>query len=138
MEELSIHDNIVTGYTVSCEKREIIMHTVFREIEPNEFTDVILKGVEAYQIAGDNMATILFDFEECPIEQLLKDFQNEFENGVRYSWPGPWNTSPQACLEHFVKKGCKGWTINSSYGMYGFVIADSIELRPIKTGQPST
>ena len=129
MTEISIHDNIVTGYTVSCEKREIVLHTEFRHREPNEKTDVIFRGVEAYHIIRDNMRSILFDVHECPIDQILMDFTFEFEDGVRYAWPGPWNESPKVCREYFEKHECKAWMISSSYGMGGFVIAKSIELK---------
>lgn len=129
MTEISIHDNIVTGYTVSCETREIVLHTEFRDQEPNEKTDVIFRGVEAYHIMGDNMQSVLFDVYECTIDQILLDFNSEFEEGVKYAWPGPWNESPKACREYFEKHECKAWMISSSYGMAGFVMAKSMELK---------
>jgi len=135
MKQISVHDNIVTGYAVSCEAREIVLHTEFRDQEPNEKTDVIFRGVEAYHIIGDNMTSILNDVIECTIDRILEDFSSEFDDGVKYAWPGPWNESPNACREYFEKQGCKGWMIYSSYGMGGFVIAKSMELKMLETGQ---
>ncbi len=129
MKEISIHDNIITAYTVSCEAREIVLHTEFRNQEPNEKTDIIFRGVEAYYIIGDNMESVLADVNECSIDRILAEFSSEFEDGVKYAWPGPWNESPKACLEYLEKHGCKVWAIDSSYGMAGFVIAKSMELK---------
>ncbi len=131
MEEISIHDNFVTGYTVLCSKREITLHTEFRSGEQNERTDVCFHGVEAYLIIRDNMGTILFDIEESTLEQITRDYLSEFEKGMKWGWPGPWNNSVQACLDHFRKEGCKGWPIDSSYGMAGFVIAKNMELKSL-------
>lgn len=129
MKEISIHDNIVTAYTVSCETREIVLHTEFRDQEPNEKTDVTFRGVEAYHIIGDNMESVLTDVNECSIDRILVEFSSEFEDGVKYAWPGPWNESRKACREYLEKHECKAWIIYSSYGMGGFVIAKSMELK---------
>jgi hypothetical protein len=127
--EISIHDNIVIGYEVSCEKREIILHTAFRDRGLDESTDILFCGVEAYYIVGDNMQSILFSIEECAIDKILKDFSSEFETGVKYSWPGIWNESVIACKEHFSREKCKGWLISSSFGMSGFIIAKGMEIK---------
>ncbi len=129
MPKISIHDNVVTGYTVLCDKRELVLHTEFREKEPKEVTDVVFRGVEAYHISGDNMESILFDVAQCEIEEILQAFCSEFEEGREYIWPGLWNESPEACREYLEKQGCRGWKISPSYGMGGFVIAKSMELR---------
>ena len=75
------------------------------------------------------MKSVLLDVYECTIDQILLDFNSEFEDGVRYAWPGPWNDSPKTCHEYFEKRECKAWRISSSYGMGGFVIAKTMELK---------
>jgi hypothetical protein len=129
MAKISVHDNIITGYMVSCDKRELVIHTEFRDREPNEKTDIIFYGVEAYYLVRDNMQSILFDVAEYPIEQVLIDYSSEFESGRKYCWPGSWNESNESCQNYFTKQQCKGWKINSSYGMEGFVIAKNIEFK---------
>ena len=129
MTEISVHDNMVTGYAVSCDRREIVIHTIYRDREPNEKTDIVFHGVEAFHLVGDNMQTILFDVDESPIEQILKDFASEFKAGVNYAWPGLWNKSPESCMKHCVERKCKGWIVTSSFGMGGFIIARSMELK---------
>ncbi len=134
MTDISIHDNFVTGYAVSCEQRTIVLHTHtdHRSQLPIEHVDVIFRDVEAYHIFRDNMATILFDVSECDIDQILIDFSAEFEAGVKYVWPGPWNESPAACRKHLQEGECRAWTIFGSYGMTGFVIAKDMELKRVR------
>jgi hypothetical protein len=132
--EISVHDNVVKGYSVLCEERKIVIHTAFREREPHEQTDVIFRDVEAYYIANDNLKTILFDITECPFSELLAEYASEFETGVKYCWPGAWNKSPEACSEFLTKNGSRGWTIDSSIGMTGFIIARSMEMRSVESG----
>lgn len=129
MKDISIHDNIVTGYEVCCATRALVIHTAYQDANPIETTDVVFRGVEAYHLVGDNMQTILFDVGECPIEDILKAFASDYESGVKYGWPGVWNKSPESCLQHFTDTKCKGWMIASSFGMGGFVIARSMELQ---------
>jgi hypothetical protein len=135
MKMISLHDNIVTGYAVSCEEREVILHTEYPHKEPKERTDVIFCGVEAYHIVGDNMQSVLFDIADCNLEEILETYSSEFQVGVRYAWPGPWNESMEASKEYLMKTECKGWMISSSYGMAGFVIGKTRELRVLKNGQ---
>jgi len=128
MKNISIHDNFVTGYTVSCEKEKISIHTEFRDQgEPFEKTEIKFSEVLAYQFTGDNLNTILFGIEEIPIEDLLKKYHSEFQNGTKYAWPGSWNESPEKCLEYLKNKNAKVWEISSSHGMGGFIVGKGIE-----------
>jgi hypothetical protein len=131
---ISIHDNSVVGWSVSCAERKIVPHTEYCDAKLREITDVVFRGVEAYHIFGDNLSTILFDIEDYPIERILTDFSSEFESGVKYCWPGFWNTSVDACLDYFVEHKLRGWRISSSIGLTGFVIADEMELMPRPSG----
>ena len=104
MNEPSIHDNIVTGYTVSCTGRSLTIYTAFREVQPNERTDIVFRDVETYHFLREDMSTILFEVPECPIEQILEEFSLEFESGREFAWPGFWNKSPEACIKHYSEQ----------------------------------
>jgi hypothetical protein len=45
---VSIHDNRVYGYTVDCENQLVVLHTVSRDSNPSQLTDVIFRGVFAH------------------------------------------------------------------------------------------
>jgi hypothetical protein len=131
MTDISIHDNIVTGYSVSCEKHRIVLHTEFRDRDPIERTDIVFYDVEAYCLFRDNMSNILNAVTELDLSEILEKYSAEFESGAKYAWPGFWNKSPQSCLEYLRNRQCKGWEILSSIGMEGFVIAKKMTLNII-------
>jgi len=126
----SIHDNRVVSYEVDGEHRRIVLHTRFEDREPIECTDVIFEGVLAYHFANDNFGNILFGVEEIPVPQLVARNRRLFEEGSRFAWPGPWNESPEASIEHFQSHQVKAFEVSSSYGLAGWVVAASYQLEP--------
>jgi len=125
----SVHDNRVTGYTVDCDGRTIVLHTVYEDAEPFEWTDIMFTGVLAYLFRDDVLgANILLDVDEVPLAELVASHKATFDAGRGYSWPGRWNTSTEAVLAHFDSSGGRAWEISGSYGLDGWVVADSMEL----------
>jgi hypothetical protein len=123
-----IHDNDVVSYEVNGANRRIVLHTLYDVPERREFTDVIFDGVFAYYFEHDNFGNTLFGVEEVFVTQLVVDNRSLFEEGVKYAWPGPWNESPEASIDHFESNGAKGFEISSSYGLAGWAIAMSCRL----------
>ena len=136
MQEPSIHDNRVVSYKVDGERRQIVMHTRFEDREPIEHTDLVFEGVLAYHFENDNFGNILFGVEEIPVSQLVASNRSLFEEGVKYAWPGPWNTSAEVSVQHFEFEGAKAFEISSSYGLVGWVVAKSyrIEVDSVRAG----
>jgi hypothetical protein len=130
VQELSIHDNRVVSYEVDGERRRIVLHTRFEDRDPVECTDLVFEGVLAYYFENDNFGNILFGVEEIPVSQLVAHNRRLFEAGSKYAWPGPWNESPEASIQHFESTGAKAFEISSSYGLDGWVVADSYCLKP--------
>jgi hypothetical protein len=128
MPERSIHDNKVISYEVDGEGRRIVLHTRIKLSNCLESTDMIFEGVLAYHFENDNFGNILFGVEELPIALLVADYRSLFEEGSKYAWPGSWNSSTEACIAHFQSKGGKAFEISSSYGLAGWVIAESYRL----------
>ena len=58
------------------------------------------------------MESVLNDVIECTIDRILEEFSSEFEDGVKYAWPGSWKESPIACREYLEKHGCTGKGMN--------------------------
>jgi len=133
--ESSIHDNFLVSYEVLCEKREIRLRTEFRDRSPVEYTDVIFRGVEAYHLHGDNFQNIVFDITETSVEDILTEDSERFEEGRNYGWPGMWNDSETAMRAYLLERGVRGFSISSSFGMSGWIIAESME-RISKNGPP--
>ncbi|MHC4131868.1 MAG: hypothetical protein ACYSSP_00625 [Planctomycetota bacterium] len=132
MEKVSIHDNLVIGYNVLCDEQKIVLHTEYTHGNKHEKTNVVFSRVEAYFFYRDNMKSILFDIQECDVEQVLTCFVDEFDAGIKYCWPGSWNESFEASREYLKQQQSRTWIIKSSYGMGGFVVAANMELEKVK------
>jgi hypothetical protein len=127
----SIHDNYIVGYEVDCERQVIRLRTEFRDVpvgEAFEKTDLVFQDVEAYHFIGDNFATIIFDVAEIAAEELLRDEVELFRSGREFCWPGPWNTSDVEALAHFRSRGVHAYVLHSSYGMGGWILAQSMTM----------
>ena len=131
MEEISVHDNFVESYSVDAGKREIILHTVYRDGGANETTDIIFSDVAAYRFTGDNFQTILFDVTETTIEEVLKMNQSIFEAEKNYAWPIHYESETDL-LEKMSSQDMRAFLIHSSYGMGGWVWAKSMSKETIK------
>ncbi|HTO70379.1 MAG TPA: hypothetical protein VMR31_11010 [Myxococcota bacterium] len=132
MPERSIHDSRVISYEVDGERRRIVLHTRFDERVPVEHTDVIFEGVLAYHFENDNFGNILFSIEEVPVAQLVAGCRSLFEEGSKFAWPGPWNESPESSLDHIRSCGGKAFELSSSYGLDGWVIAESYRVEAVR------
>jgi hypothetical protein len=120
----SIHDNIVDSFTVDCANRRIILHTAFRDREPNEFTDIEFDGVLAHHFEHVLPNNILFDIEEVELTSLVQDNAAVFKNSCRYGWPPvKYDGNLDALVLALTAAKVKAFAINSSYGLTGWVLA---------------
>jgi hypothetical protein len=123
----SVHDNLLLSYTVEHEPRRITFRTVYQDIEPNEYTDVLFSGVIAYHFEGDTFGTILFDITETELSRLYADYEELFRRQKNYGWPLLGYGSPDELIDRFQREGVKAFTIHSSCGMEGFVHATEMK-----------
>ena len=132
-DDISIHDNQLISYEVFCERREIHLHTEFRDRgEPFEFTDVIFTGVVAYDFWHDSdIATIILDIAEVAPTDIYAEHAEQFRDGIRYGWPGEWAESTEAAATHFQRHTIRGFELSSSCGMTGWVLAINMQKRLI-------
>jgi hypothetical protein len=96
-----------------------VLRTRYEDRKPVEHTDVVFDGVLAYHFKGDNFVSILFDVKEVSIEELVRVNRDVFVRGINYAWPGPWNYSPESCLQHLNSNRGKAFEKSSSYGFGG-------------------
>jgi hypothetical protein len=115
---------------VLCEKREIRLHTEFRDVAlgaPFEYTDVVFRGVFAYHFQQDTLTNIIFDIEEVDIASILEESQALLAAGRPYGWPRIEGSPPPALEAYLSANDVRGFTIASSYGLDGWVLAQSME-----------
>jgi hypothetical protein len=104
-----IHDNNVYSYCVDCENGTLVLHTVFDE--PNrgiEYVDVCFEGVVAHQFDHVLEGNILFGIEVVDI------------GGVPGIGP---------VREVVECAGSQVFEIGSSYGLSGWVAANSVRIQ---------
>jgi hypothetical protein len=128
--EISIHDNRLLSYTVDGEKRSIVLHTVYADRKPHEYTDVVFSGVVAYHFEGDNFETILFDITEQPLSKVYEDDEGLFLRRKNYCWPVVDYNTADELLQKLGDQNIRAFVLTSSYGMDGFVLAQEMHVLP--------
>ncbi len=113
-----------------CEQREIRLHTEYRDVAldaPFEYTDVVFRGVFAYHFQQDTPTNIIFGIEEVAVTDILEKSQGLLDAGRPYGWPHI-EGSPKPNLEVYLSASdVRGFEISSSYGLDGWVLAQSME-----------
>ncbi len=127
---LSVHDNVLVSYEVRCEARVITLRTKYRTAnKPTEFTDVIFEGVQGYRFENDAFENIIFGVETVSVEDLLTEFGAEISESYRMAGsPGSWAANLGAAAEYLRERGIKGFTLSSSYGLSGWVLAKEMSI----------
>jgi hypothetical protein len=125
---ISIHDNNIYGYTVNCGGQQIVLYTEFSGQAGMEYTDVVFDGVVAHHFERVLKGNILFDIEEVEPEAIVKQWAELFALQKSYGWPGIDYTEPEQLIGILKQRGVKGFDIGSSYGMSGWVLAETMEL----------
>ena len=128
--EPSVHDNQIIAYSVLAKEKRIVIQTEFSGRVPYELTDIIFEDVLAYHFENDLFGTIIFDVQEIDLPALLKEHATMFEAGWRYGWPRGWEKDKEE-IEAFVRRlKMRAFELSSSYGMTGWVIANSMMKMP--------
>jgi hypothetical protein len=126
--EPSVHDNIVYAYSVDCEGRRLVLHTAFRDREPQEFTDVIFRDVVAHRFEHVLPGNILFDVEEADVATVVRENEALLADSWRYGWPPlEYRGNLEALVDALKSSAVRAYTIGSSYGLSGWVFAGSCE-----------
>jgi hypothetical protein len=123
-----VHDNHLYAYVVDCENQRIVLHTVFRDREPHEFTDVVFHGVCAHHFEQALPGNILFDVEEIDVDVLVRENASLFEASWRYAWPPIEYRGDLATLTAALRgASIRAYSVSSSLGLSGWVLARTCE-----------
>ncbi len=131
--EISIHDNFLLGYEVNATERKIVLRTEFRDAGGSKKIDVIFSDVIAYNFINDSFGTLLYAIAETDSNQLVIENWKLFEDGWKaFGWPGDWVASPEKASAYLSQNSIRGFNIESSIGMSGWVLAKSMMKKFIK------
>ena len=126
--EPSVHDNHVYSYKVDCEHKTLILHTVFRDKEAPEFTDIVFNNVLAHHFEHALPGNILFDVEEIDPALIIRDHAAVIEKSRQHGWPPvECNGDLDVLIATMKERRVLGYSIDSSFGLSGWVLAGSCE-----------
>ena len=126
--EASVHDNFVYAYSVDCEGRRLTLHTAYRDREPHEFTDVVFRDVVAHHLERVLPGNILFDVEEADVAAVVRDNEHMLAESWRYGWPPvEYRGDPGELVKALKASSVRAYTVSSSYGLSGWVLAGACE-----------
>jgi hypothetical protein len=128
---LSVHDNFVYAYFVDCEGQRLILHTMFRDREPYEYTDVIFRGLIAHYFEHVLPGNILNAVEEVESATIVDQYATVFAESWRWAWPFfEYRGDVVSLKERLREQAIRGFLVMSSYGLDGWVLAESCERVP--------
>ncbi|BCX48686.1 conserved hypothetical protein [Haloferula helveola] len=127
----SIHDNHLVAYEVDSQARRIILRTEYAYgEEPFESTEVIFGGVLDHHFRNPRMPAIIFDVIEIDPRVIIERDKCLIDSGHKIGgWPSFWRDTVDAMVDAIASAGCKMFEISSSYGLDGWVAAESCEFR---------
>ena len=136
---ISVHDNFVYAQAVDYGHGRIVLHTVYADAEPHEYTDVVFDGVLACHLEQEQFgrspygANILFDVKEAELKNTLGQYGELLARTKNYAWPILEYETVEDLVKKLTASGAKCFEVHSSFGLCGFVIATSLEIRPRKS-----
>ena len=124
-----IHDNAILSYQVNFETETLILKTQYYIGDTCENTDVVFTGYLNhifYDIASENQ-NIVFDIEEYPMNRFLEHEFELLEKRNNYCWPLSHKNMDEV-INFFQSNAFKVYSIDSSCGLWGFVIAKEMDV----------
>ena len=125
---MRVHDYHLRGYDVSNFGGEIVLHL---ELDEKDQSRILFSDVAAYHFIHTG-GTIIFDIEEISIAHLLDQMWVKMAEWWRlHDGFAYWNDDRDQYRNNLQTKGYKAWSITSSVGFEGFVIAKSVAEIPV-------
>ncbi len=126
--ERSVHDNLIYAYVVNCEQRELTLHTVYHDRDPAEFTDIVFREVVAHSFEHVLPGNIVFDVEEVEVPSIIEEHSELFQDSWKWGWPPiEYRGDLNVLAAKLKQQQTRAYLIGSSYGLSGWVFADSCE-----------
>ncbi len=122
----SVHDNLLTRYSVDARDRKIVFETEDPYTTPPEQVTVMFLGVQAYFFEDDIFNNILFDIEECNPAWILDHYRETLGAGACHGWPWGWEREKENLSEFVSRLGLKFFDVSSSLGLSGWVLCKEI------------
>lgn len=115
-----MHDDCIVGYSVNLEEKSMVIQTT----NNNEKKQICFSEVLTHCFKCIIEYNIILDIQECEISSFFKDNKDELIKMEGYCWPIDYQNE-QELIDFLVVNEYKYIKINSSYGMFGWILAKS-------------
>ncbi len=121
----SLHDHYISGYRVDGRSRSVTFEVARPGEDHNNRFSLLLNfsDVEGYFFEHDLSVNIVYSVEQQQITEFLRENAARFESESKWGWPLFWKGSTDKTAEFLAKKGASVWSISTSYGLSGWVVA---------------
>jgi len=132
------HDYHLTGYSVDGDPATI----TFKLCWPYDSQVEVLKAllvftqVEGYFFAHDLGGNIISEIAEMPLMPFIEDNSTYFSEEKRSNWPLFWRGTVEATALFLNERQARLWTIDSCYGLYGWIVAADKAVKIIERRDP--
>lgn len=120
-----MHDDYIVQYSVNLSEQKLILQTYNNETKAEgkiSFSDVLTHSLRC--ILDYNQ---ILDINEHEIDSFIVDNQGELQALKGYCWPIDYQNQEEL-KTYLTDNGYKYIKINSSYGLFGWVLAKSYEI----------
>lgn len=120
-----MHDDCIVTYSVNLEEKVMVIKT-YNNTE-KKYRKIQFNGVLTHSFKCIIDYNLIADIRECEISRFIIENQEELTKMEGYCWPVDYQTEEE--LIGFLRMHKYRYIkINSSYGMFGWVLAKSYEI----------
>ncbi|RYG98364.1 MAG: hypothetical protein EON58_07355 [Alphaproteobacteria bacterium] len=122
-----VHDSLLVAYSVDSSTGMLVLSVEpHHDSAPKSFT-VAFSGAVAHCFDTPLLPAILYGITQVPAADLIRSEWPVIERGFKLGgWPGHWASSLGAALAFLEASDLKGFQIESSIGLSGWVLAESV------------
>lgn len=119
----NLHDNKVLNYCVDFKLQTLHMDT---QTESGKIVSIHFSGLLAHWFENVIRDNILFDMDEITVERFFQQYKNLLDKTIPYGFPACCNI--EELRKKMEREKIRVFVIGSSLGLYGFVLAQEVEL----------
>ena len=120
----NLHDNRVLRYCADFEAHTLQMDT---RTEGGETVSVHFTGLLAHWFENVIQDNILFGMDEITVDGFFQQYNDLLDEALRYGFPAC--CSAEELRKRMEREKIRVFTISSSLGLCGFVLAQEVELQ---------
>ena len=121
-----MHDNCLVEYSVNLKEKKIIIQTY--DNKKKKYKRILFYGVLTHSFKCIIDYNIIMDIQEYEAKKFLYDNEEEIVKLKDYCWPTNYQNEKEL-IDFLITNEYKYIKISSSYGMFGWILAKSYEIK---------